>query len=391
MLALVLALFAVGPAGQNRYLPPTPRVDPPAEQEGRTISPITVTGKTDKGERVSIVIDMPSDDTASGEFVSIWPAKAYRNGTEGRVTLACRIDVHGLAEVCGVKSESPEGQGFGAAAMQLRPTFKLKPIKGPDGPIEAQVDIAVKFHPPRRALDLQKLEKGTNAFTRGDPHNNVLLSDRTFIGNPMAAHAVTMLSNPVWATAPGFDDVAAAYPAKAAGAEGYVVEHCQVMPTGELKTCSPVKETPDGLDFAKAALPLAYKFKVIPALAVSPDKKPLWVDIPIRLPPPDAQADRTVGSPHWLTDIAAARSVYPAQAAARGVTSGVGIADCVVGEGGVMTRCAPGPGAPAGLGFSEAVAELASGLKVALWSDDAGPVLGGQIRLEVRLKKDGDK
>src|SRR5947207_13029183 len=119
MLALVLSLLAVGPAGQNRYLPPTPRVDPPAEQEGRTVSPITVTGKTDKGERVSIVIDMPSDDRTRGEFVSIWPAKAYRNGTEGRVTLSCRINVHGLAEVCGVKSESPEGQGFGAAAMQL--------------------------------------------------------------------------------------------------------------------------------------------------------------------------------------------------------------------------------------------------------------------------------
>jgi hypothetical protein len=56
-----------------------------------------------------------------------------------------------------------------------------------------------------------------------------------------------------------------------------------------------------------------------------------------------------------------------------------------------MTRCAPGPGAPAGLGFSEAVADLASNLKVALWSDDAGPVQGGQIRLEVRLQKDGAK
>jgi TonB family protein len=390
MLLLILALYAGGPASQNVVRQVTPQVDPD-RQDDKTLSPITVTGKTEKGERVSIVIDMPSDDRARGEFVSIWPAKAYRNGTEGRVTLSCRINVHGLAEVCGVRSESPEGQGFGAAAMQLRPTFKLKPIMGPDGPIEAQVDIAVKFHPPRRDLDVQSFQKGDNAFDRGDPKNNVILTDRTFIGNPLVGKSVTMLSKPVWASAPGFDDVDGAYPAKAAGAEGYVVAHCQVTPSGALKNCASVKETPDGLGFAKAALPLAEKFRVTPALAVSPDKKPLWVDIPIRLPPPQTPQDRTIAQPHWLTDLAAAGSVFPPQAAARGVTSGVGLVECVVGEGGALTQCAPGPGAPDGLGFSEAVAEIASTLRVALWSDDAGPVLGGHIRLEMRLQKDGDK
>src|SRR4051812_6122559 len=192
MLALVLAFFAVGPIPQNLPTKNLPRVDPDRQADS-TLSPITVTGRTEKGAKVDIVIDMPSDDRARGEFVSIWPAKAFRNGTEGRVTLRCRIDVHGLAEVCGVKSESPEGAGFGAAAMQLRPTFKLTPIAGPAGPVETQVDIAVKFHPPRRDLDVQSFAKGTDPFTRGDPPNNVLLTDRTFIGNPLAGQAVTML------------------------------------------------------------------------------------------------------------------------------------------------------------------------------------------------------
>src|SRR4051812_24656797 len=388
MLALVLAFFAVGPIPQNLPTKNLPRVDPDRQADS-TLSPITVTGRTEKGAKVDIVIDMPSDDRARGEFVSIWPAKAFRDGTEGRVTLRCRINVHGLAEVCGVRSESPEGQGFGAAAMQLRPTFKVTPVKGPDGPIEAQVDIAVKFHPPRRELDVQSFQKGDNAFDRGDPKNNVILTDRVFIGNPLVGKAVTMLSKPVWAAAPGFEDVARAYPAKAAGAEGYVVAHCQVAPTGDLKNCATVKETPDAMGFAEAALPLAYKFKVIPALAVSPDKHPLWVDIPIRLPPPEAQQDRTVAQPHWLTKLDAAPTVFPSQAAARGVTRGVGVVDCVVGAGGALTQCAPGPGAPEGLGFSEAVAEIASNLKVAIWSDDAGPVLGGKVRLELRLDKEG--
>jgi TonB family protein len=387
MLALALMLFAVGPIPQNLPTRNLPKPDPDRQAES-TLSPITVTGRTGKGAKVDIVIDMPSDDRTRGEFASIWPAKAYRNGTEGRVTLHCRINVHGLAEECAVRSESPEGQGFGAAALQLRPTLKLRPIKGPDGPIEAQVDIAVKFHPPRRDLNVQALEKGDNAFDRGDPKNNVILTNRVFIGNPLVGKTVTMLSKPVWAAAPGFEDVAGAYPAKAAGAEGYVVAHCQVAPAGDLKNCVAVKETPDDLGFAKAALPLAYKFKVIPALAVSPDGHPLWVDIPIRLPPPEAQQDRTV-APHWITRLDAAPTVFPPQAAARGVTRGVGVVDCVVGPGGALTQCAPGPGAPADLGFSEAVAQIASGLKVALWSDDAGPVLGGRVRLELRLDKDG--
>src|SRR5258706_13047009 len=85
MLLLILALFASGPLQENLI----PRNEPPSDPSrqdptGRTVSPITVTGKTDKGERVSIVIDMPSDDPTRGEFVSIWPAKAYRNGTRGR-------------------------------------------------------------------------------------------------------------------------------------------------------------------------------------------------------------------------------------------------------------------------------------------------------------------
>jgi TonB family protein len=381
MLAQVLALLAAGAPAPGAQ--PAAAAEPPT----RTLSPLTVTPPA-VASPPAVIVDMPADDRIRGEYVAIWPGAAYRAGAEGRVVLTCRIDVHGLAELCGVKSESPAGQGFGAAALQLRPTFKLKPAMGPDGPVETQVDIAVKFHPPRRDLDVQNLKKA-DSFDTGDPHNNVRLDDREMRGNPLLGQSVTMLSRPVWAAAPGFDDVAAAYPARAAGAEGYVVLHCQVLRTGDLKSCAAVKETPGGLDFAKAALPLAAKFKVIPELAVPPSSQPLFVDIPIRLPPPAAEADRTIATPHWLTDIAAAPSVFPPQAAARGVTSGVGVVECVVGAEGAVTQCAPQPAAPDGLGFSEAVAQLASTLKVALWSDDAGPVYGGKLRLELRLDRDG--
>jgi hypothetical protein len=49
----------------------------------------------------------------------------------------------------------------------------------------------------------------------------------------------------------------------------------------------------------------------------------------------------------------------------------------------------PATGDPEGLGFSEAVAKLATGLKINLWSADASPVDGGKLRVEMRLTLKG--
>jgi hypothetical protein len=170
-----------------------------------------------------------------------------------------------------------------------------------------------------------------------------------------------------------------------------VVAHCQVLSSGELKNCGIVKETPAKLGFAKAALPLARRFRVIPALATAPHSTPMWVDIPIRMPPPGAEADRTVASPSWVTgvDPATTPGVFPPEAAARGLTVGRGAAQCVVGPDGRLTQCAAQAGDPDGLGFSEAVAKLATGLKINLWSADASPVDGGKLRVEMRLTLKG--
>jgi hypothetical protein len=50
----------------------------------------------------------------------------------------------------------------------------------------------------------------------------------------------------------------------------------------------------------------------------------------------------------------------------------------------------PEPGQSDGLGFSEAAAKLASGMKMNLWGSDAAPVIGGVVHIPVRLNlKDG--
>lgn len=211
------------------------------------------------------------------------------------------------------------------------------------------------------------------------------------ITNPLNMRPVTMLDFPVWAAAPDFDDLGRAYPAKGGGAEGYAAAHCHVQRSGELTGCFIIKETPKGRGFGDAALSLAPRFRVARELASIPHPTPLWVDVPIRLPPPGRIAERTVEAPTWITRIDLNRppKVFPPEAAASGLTTGRGVARCVVGSDGSMTQCAPEAAEPAGLGFAEAAAKLASTLKMNLWSADGAPVEGGVVHIPIRLNLKG--
>jgi TonB family protein len=304
---------------------------------------------------------------------TIWPSLAYQTGAPGQVRLSCLIDVHGLAERCQVASETPKGKGFGRAALELRPTLKLPPASGPDGaPTRAVMAIEVDFKAPG------------NFYTGSE--NQVTLP-----GMPLPLHRVTMLDSPIWARAASFEDLARAYPAKGGGAEGYAVAQCRVETSGRLTTCSIVKESPENRGFADAALSLVGKFKVAPQMAVSRHFAPLWVDLPIRLPPPREVAERTVTAPTWISgvDLQATPKVFPPEAVAAGVDTGRGVARCVVGDDGGLTQCAPESAQPSGLGFSEAAAKLAATLKMNLWSADGAPVEGGVVHVPVRLNLKG--
>jgi TonB family protein len=359
MLAELLALFAAA----------APNAAPT-----RTVSPVTVTATPSThidGHPDATVNSVGGTEDAAGDAVAIWPRRAYSREASGRVTLSCRVDTHGLAEWCEVVAESPQGQGFGRAALEMRPTFKLKPAPGPDGqPITAMMTVNVGFKAPDFQLD----------------------SAVGILGNRLEMHPVVMVDNPVWVAAANFDDLARAYPAKAGGAEGYAATHCQVEPSGHdagaLHGCQIIKETPAGKGFGQAALSLMPKFRVMPAaLARAPTDAPLWVDVPVRLTPPQTLAERTVKAPIWLlgVDPDVAPKVFPPEAAAKGLTTGRGVARCTVAVDGTVTACAPEPGEPDGLGFSEAAATLASTMQMNLWSADGAPVEGGVVHISIRL------
>ena len=206
-------------------------------------------------------------------------------------------------------------------------------------------------------------------------------------GNPSSLYKATEITDPVWTEAATFDDLAAAYPVGAGGTEGYAAARCRVRRDGGMEGCALIKEAPDDQGFGKAALHLAEtRFKVDPGLAAH-QHTPVLVDIPVRFPTRQELADRTVMAPSWLTglDPAATPKLCPPEAVAQGLTTGRGVARCTVGPGGALTACVPEPGDPDGLGFSEAAAKLAGGMKMNLWSNDAAPVEGGVVHIPVRL------
>lgn len=78
------------------------------------------------------------------EFERFYPERARERGRDGRVTLDCVVAANG-AIACAVARETPEGWGFGAAALKIAPAFRLAPRMEDGRPTEGgtvRVDIA---------------------------------------------------------------------------------------------------------------------------------------------------------------------------------------------------------------------------------------------------------
>lgn len=82
-----------------------------------------------------------------------YPEKAQIAHVEGSATIDCAVNAASTLEDCRVVSETPEGWGFGVAALKMSGLFKMRPI-GPDGHPGAgggRVKIPLKFSLPHDA------------------------------------------------------------------------------------------------------------------------------------------------------------------------------------------------------------------------------------------------
>jgi TonB family protein len=166
-----------------------------------------------------------------------YPPAAKAAGIQGQAVLSCSYDAHLAVKNCTLVSETPTGQGFGAAALAMA-------ARSPDNP---KVDLPDEAAKPPQQLTLH--------FTLGPPQ---IVPDITRMGH--------VVQKPGIVSQPTAAQIQAAYPERALAnqIEGAAAIDCQVGVDGKLSGCRIAGELPDGFGFGQAALDLAGDFLMKP-------------------------------------------------------------------------------------------------------------------------------
>lgn len=82
------------------------------------------------------------------DMSSFYPARAARHDINGRARIKCVVAADGRLADCRVLSESPQGEGFGAAAVALSSKFRLLPPDVPVGSQSPEITIPIVFEIP---------------------------------------------------------------------------------------------------------------------------------------------------------------------------------------------------------------------------------------------------
>ena len=285
-----------------------------------------------------------------------YPEEAVDSSVSGRVRLSCTLRITGFLENCIVQSEAPAGMGFGEAALRLAPReFRMKPGTVDGKPVEKTVQISMTFSAPTWS-------------------------------------ARYVITEAVWAEAPTFEDMAAAWPAEVGDlAVGTAVLRCEVASGtgGRLRNCTIAGQTPKDSPFGSAARTLAGKFqlKLTPEEARKYASSDIAISFRFYNPATPAGRAKKVEKPDWIVRINPERVValYPAAAADAGVKEGVGVADCLVAPDGKMTDCKVASETPVGLGFGRSAVMALSLMQMDPWTPEGRPVAGARVKVPVQF------
>lgn len=292
------------------------------------------------------------------DLAAAFPTRALQEGKAGKAAMKCSVTIEGFLEHCTVLSESPQDYGFGAAALQLAPQFRMSPkIRGGQAVPGGEVTIPLNW--------------GASA------------------GGPAATFGSRRLMvDPPWDAAPSFAQVRAAWPADAKGLDsGQAALRCNVSPEGALKGCEVISEIPKGKGFGRAAKSLSGAFRIHATPEDAKVLKTLSVDVPFRFRDPAAPDTRTLTHPHWVTTLTAEGMslVYPQAALKAHVRTGLGVVNCAVDASGRLVDCSARREDPVGLDFGAAALLATEAMSINPWTQEGDTVDGQRITLPVRF------
>lgn len=174
------------------------------------------------------------------DLVKHYPEAATVQSVEGVATIECMLETDASLR-CVVTAESPQGWGFGDAAMRISQEFRVQPAIQNGQPQRGRIRRTIRFRLPDIDPD----------FAGWTPQERALFE------------AMSPPELPRWDDAPSFYAVLDHYPAQARRdrVRGRGVLSCTVNADRRL-ACTQVLETPLGMGFGAAALALSARFRV---------------------------------------------------------------------------------------------------------------------------------
>lgn len=290
----------------------------------------------------------------------VFPSEALRKARSGSATISCTITVQGILRDCTVLSETPPGLGFGSAAVALTPQFVFRPALRGGKPVESVARFPIRF-------DLSGMAP-----------------------QPMASQADKVYTNLPWRRAPTVEQVLAAYPerARAAKVGGVAILDCRIGKEGGLSKCQTIREQPTGYGFASAAKSLSPLFTTPVEAKGGGTAAGARAHVNITFAASTLETtEPTIGKPKWaavpqINDVAA---VAPAAAKAAKVYKARVVMACKVVAQGIVEACDVKSAEPAGLGYDQAALMLSKYFRLAVWTEEGLPTVGGTVVIPVRF------
>lgn len=293
------------------------------------------------------------------DYLGVWPKAALARGTGGRASIDCVATVQGALRDCLVVDEFPASSGFGNAAITLAPQLTMNPATVDGQAVPSQVRIPFAW-----------------------------AGSGTLLGAPIGSRRVAP-DNMAWAAAPSFDDVRAAYPAKARvlRVAGRVSLSCVLTELGRLNRCEIASSSAKGMGFEGAAKDLAKLFR-FPINSAEEAKlaKSFDVHLAVTFDPTLLDGgEATAGKPAWVS-IPKTQDLVSAFGDTKLTGTGRVQLRCLVREGGYVESCEVAREEPTSAGLGAAALKLAPLFRLTAWSIEGLPVTGGHVVIPIRYE-----